>query len=385
MGGASGGDASSLSMKELQQQDVLRAAEACPDKRMKEAFMRPAIKTPPANFPSVQAAEAAGWSFNATLGRWSIPKERLASLRAVEKRAKSMTADGAVDAMSVHELQDVLAEFSALVLSLARPEAEGLARADNTQATATGKSSSDGSISSEALRALRQNVKESAAQVQHTLHRAIKDDTFEALARGGERSVSYLPVRVCHACGKPPPAGGTFNQCSGCKSTRYCSRACQVGDWRTHKATCKQLSQQTKEAVDQGADPSKRNEILAWYRSVPNLAESVITMAWAYRNESPYINVQGGVNARLAQIKVCVRREWEVDDVFGFATRFAQHDFQKNTHYFVIIAPGHLGTEQWGMRILRMIFPRPPKEMDAWAAAAEATMIAAAAAAGTFP
>jgi hypothetical protein len=57
-------------MKELQQQDVLRAAEACPDKRMKEAFMRPAIKTPPANFPSVQAAEAAGEKLAAIIYSW---------------------------------------------------------------------------------------------------------------------------------------------------------------------------------------------------------------------------------------------------------------------------------------------------------------------------
>jgi hypothetical protein len=286
-----------------------------------------------------------------------------------------MTADGAVDAMSVHELQDVLTEFSALLLSLAQPEAEGLARPDNNQATATDESSSDGFIPLETLRTLRRNVKESAVQVQHTLHRAIKDDTFEALARGGARSEYWLHARVCHACGKLPPAGGTLNQCSGCKSTRYCSRECQTGDWRTHKAICKQLSQQTKGAVDEGADPSKKNDILAWYSSVPGVAETVTATAWQHRNESPFIHVQGGVNARLARLQVCVRREWEVDDALGFAPRFAQPDFHKDTHYFVIIAPGHPGTEHWGMLNLRLRFPisggaqLPPKEMDAWAAA----------------
>jgi hypothetical protein len=86
-------------------------------------------------------------------------------------------------------------------------------------------------------------------------------------------------------------------------------------------------------------------DVLAWYRSVPNLAQRVGNLAWQHRKESPIIFIQGGVNAHLAHTEVCVRSEWEVDDVGGYAAQFAQHDFHQDIHYFVIINSGHPGTE----------------------------------------
>lgn len=37
----------------------------------------------------------------------------------------------------------------------------------------------------------------------------------------------------CKVCKKP-----SKDRCSRCKTARYCSRECQVSDWRTHKKTC---------------------------------------------------------------------------------------------------------------------------------------------------
>ena len=40
----------------------------------------------------------------------------------------------------------------------------------------------------------------------------------------------------CVACGKVPE---TKKRCSRCQKTIYCSRACQTGDWKSHKKVCK--------------------------------------------------------------------------------------------------------------------------------------------------
>ena len=47
--------------------------------------------------------------------------------------------------------------------------------------------------------------------------------------------------RVCAACGRwdrfgPKP---TFSRCGGCRMVYYCSKACQVSDWKQHKPACK--------------------------------------------------------------------------------------------------------------------------------------------------
>ncbi|KAI0332915.1 hypothetical protein GY45DRAFT_1320539 [Cubamyces sp. BRFM 1775] len=47
-------------------------------------------------------------------------------------------------------------------------------------------------------------------------------------------AIASAPER-CRKCSK---ASGDLLRCSGCKSVSYCSRACQRGDWREHRATC---------------------------------------------------------------------------------------------------------------------------------------------------
>lgn len=48
----------------------------------------------------------------------------------------------------------------------------------------------------------------------------------------------------CAACGAPPAAAaGVLKRCSGCRSVRYCSAACQAQHWPLHKAECRRLVQ----------------------------------------------------------------------------------------------------------------------------------------------
>ncbi|KAJ7045842.1 hypothetical protein C8F04DRAFT_940002 [Mycena alexandri] len=39
----------------------------------------------------------------------------------------------------------------------------------------------------------------------------------------------------CSVCGK---TGDNISRCSGCKSRNYCSKSCQISDWKAHKGTC---------------------------------------------------------------------------------------------------------------------------------------------------
>lgn len=39
----------------------------------------------------------------------------------------------------------------------------------------------------------------------------------------------------CKKCGKE----SAKNCCTGCKITFYCSKECQVADWKTHKSQCR--------------------------------------------------------------------------------------------------------------------------------------------------
>ena len=54
----------------------------------------------------------------------------------------------------------------------------------------------------------------------------------------------YVPlVTRCGHCGKPSPPHGKHDQCSRCKKVCYCSRECQVADWKLrHKKDCQQLA-----------------------------------------------------------------------------------------------------------------------------------------------
>ena len=298
------------------------------------------MKTAPANFSSIQAAEAAGWTWNGGLGRWEPPQEEVDALRELETFAKTLT-DSRVGTMSTKELQSALTKLC----SSAVPSADQAA--------------------------LRLQVTEVAASVHRKARDVRKQNTYESV-RSGEGSTR---MAVCTACSKPAGLGMSLLKCARCMVVAYCNTECQTAHWAEHKKMCK-VNRQMRAEVDANGvtDTSKHNDVMAWYGSVPNLAEGIVCEAWEHRWKSPFFQVQGGVNLRLAQMTMITREMWSQlppGQDANFGARFAQADFNPDVHYFVCVSAGHAGTESWPCPAPRMRFPFPPEQMDAFVAASE--------------
>mmetsp|Transcript_25111 Transcript_25111/g.42402 ORF Transcript_25111/g.42402 Transcript_25111/m.42402 type:complete len:280 (-) Transcript_25111:161-1000(-) len=50
-------------------------------------------------------------------------------------------------------------------------------------------------------------------------------------------------------CGRVEDKMGTYMACSRCKKAHYCSKACQVANWKVHKKTCKAVVVEEKTPV----------------------------------------------------------------------------------------------------------------------------------------
>lgn len=69
-------------------------------------------------------------------------------------------------------------------------------------------------------------------------------------------------VSVCNVCGQK-----SSKKCAGCKSIIYCSRDCQVKDWKQHKDLCKDLREDDDKSASLLLSTSRRYGI-----SLPQLA-----------------------------------------------------------------------------------------------------------------
>ena len=65
---------------------------------------------------------------------------------------------------------------------------------------------------------------------------------------------------------------------------------------------CRRAAEARAGAAAGGIDLSKLGELQQWYGSVPDLGEKVACLAWKRRKDTPFIAVQGGVNAGLAKV-----------------------------------------------------------------------------------
>lgn len=109
------------------------------------------------------------------------------------------------------------------------------------------------SISSEQWEHMRANVGKLIPK--HLLENTAGKSSLSlsALMPGGERLAKSI-TEVCLCCGKQ----GEWQQCSRCKSVRYCSASCQTRDWNMHKHICRTKQEDTKPIKSLTAPPKKR-------------------------------------------------------------------------------------------------------------------------------
>mmetsp|Transcript_38310 Transcript_38310/g.95047 ORF Transcript_38310/g.95047 Transcript_38310/m.95047 type:complete len:452 (+) Transcript_38310:39-1394(+) len=347
------------SIEHLAGLSTIAAAAMCPSDAA--AFMTPALKPKPDYHDSAEEAEAAGWTFNATTTRWEMPAAHVAQVKELEQRLKGLDlTDARVDAMGLLELRRA---FNAIRDGDNPPPPPG----------------SGTPVMFDPRVALRARLKEYSREMARTARLMRKNKSLEPMTRlkwgdvtASERtahSTSHI-VRSCKTCGKEPPAGCQLLSCGKCMSMWYCNKACQSIDWPQHKASCRIAVAAREEAATDGVDLTKLPALQRWYATVPDLGEKVACLAWQLRAQTPFIVVQGGINARLAQVVALPQRLWwrledpaDADDVRGYVN---QADFRPDVHYVVKMSAGHAGTETWPGSTARMKFPLPPEQMDAW-------------------
>ena len=54
------------------------------------------------------------------------------------------------------------------------------------------------------------------------------------------RFINTNKENMCHACQKAAQ-DTTLKKCSRCKKVKYCSKECQVKDWKNHKKHCRKI------------------------------------------------------------------------------------------------------------------------------------------------
>ena len=68
-------------------------------------------------------------------------------------------------------------------------------------------------------------------------------EEVEVLEKVEEVVEEVKGARMCQFCGKLAAATKEkFKKCSVCRLVRYCSRECQLGDWKGHKGVCKEAA-----------------------------------------------------------------------------------------------------------------------------------------------
>lgn len=55
---------------------------------------------------------------------------------------------------------------------------------------------------------------------------------------------------LCAKCSCSPKSNNPFPECSKCHEIRYCSRECQVNDWKRHKTACADSVFKAKSFID---------------------------------------------------------------------------------------------------------------------------------------
>jgi hypothetical protein len=78
----------------------------------------------------------------------------------------------------------------------------------------------------------------------------VKLQTLARLSGNSDNERTFL--KMCQRCGKTETQmdSALLMKCQRCKATYYCSKDCQVADWKSHKKMCKGLSIVTRKTAD---------------------------------------------------------------------------------------------------------------------------------------
>jgi len=325
-------------------------------------------------------AEADGWRFDGTLGRWLAPPHIRDKYKKMEKVTKDLFTHEGLESADTGVLRGLLFKLS--------------------MGVETWRGSGSRSPEEMSEGELREAVKRQAS--------ALVLACREWSVVGG----THLQ-QVCSGCGIFPEVGKKFSKCNACLAAMYCSKACQKSHWAIHKVRCAQQQETRAEAAAHGvsADAYQQSgkDIVSWYNSVPDLDNGVMCAAWLHRRESPIILVQGGVNPQVATTTVIPRVQWDRDipgsilsggenaggrnaehaehlrqrALFENAVecvldggqlrrqlqqKFAMADTDPDKHFMVLMIPGHAGTKDWASAVPRMAFSKPPEQMDEYVA-----------------
>ena len=69
------------------------------------------------------------------------------------------------------------------------------------------------------------------------LDQAEEEDLWRCIQTFNSGGWSSEPVEVCEKCWATSPSA-KLKKCSRCKDVSYCSRECQLEDWKAHKMDC---------------------------------------------------------------------------------------------------------------------------------------------------
>ena len=193
--------------------------------------------------------------------------------------------------------------------------------------------------------------------IGHQRFNEVSDETiFNALRTtcGGEEShedtdAGNCGLKVCGLCDNEETMQGDFNKCSRCHEQRYCSKQCQVKDWKAHKHLCKknQLN------VEPG--------MLSWVTKqlTSNYTKMVEVHSERPVSESQMISAKAGLAKLLKQMLAEDFKQYDTDAGFGDLP----HDpafLQALADYFAT-QPGY--EEVWG--VLRIGYKEKlEKEME---------------------
>ena len=76
---------------------------------------------------------------------------------------------------------------------------------------------------------------------------AVQAKTYRINVFGPDEGMTNNRLGLCSACG----ADAKLSVCGGCKMHGYCSRACQLQLWPSHRALCRNI-RQARQAGDAG-------------------------------------------------------------------------------------------------------------------------------------